>query len=227
MFKINDFKRVDYGNFFFKKSFYRTLIKSRTVLKDFFFLNDKVRQKKISKKILNDQKQFKSKDITYEYSILNIVLRSHFCLCLSDALLFIKGGFFSLNGVCINKTNLVIVKHDCLQLKLSNSILSFLKKSKKILKRKTALVRYNTWKFYKQKYFKKLEQLKPKKRKIPKYIYLFYLYKLNVPKFLEIDYTSLSIFVLNKKNDYKPTSYYLNKFFSFKLFPLYNFKKIN
>lgn len=146
---------------------------------------------------------------------------------LSDALIFIKGGFIYLNGLKLNNIDLIMVKYDCLQFKLGKSMYNYIKKSKKLLKKKTAMVRYNTWRFYKQKYFKKLQQLKPKKRKTPKFIYLFYLFKLNIPKFLEIDYFSLSIYILHKKNTYNASSYYLNKMFSFKLFSLYNYKKIN
>ncbi len=83
------------------------------------------------------------------------------------------------------------------------------------------------WRFFKQKFFKKKHNLKIKKKKIPKYLYLFYLYKLNVPKTLEVDFLTLSVFILKKENIFLQSSYYLNKPFSFKLFSLYNFKKIN
>lgn len=226
-YKIDRIKKIDRGNFFFKKHFYRTLIKNRKLIKVFFFLNEKTRQLKISKKILKNQRQFICKNSTYEYTVLNILLRSHFCLFLSDALLLIKNSFFYLNGIYLNNIDLIIVKNDCLQFKLSKSIYNYIKRSKKLLKKKTALVRYNTWKFYKQKFFKKEDQAKPKKRKTPKFIFLFYLFKLNTPKFLEVDYLSLSIFLLNKETNYNFSSYYLNKTFSYKLFSLYNYKKIN
>jgi hypothetical protein len=50
---------------------------------------------------------------------------------------------------------------------------------------------------------------------------------MNTPKFLEIDYLSLSIFFLKKPKLYTYSTYYLNKLFSFRLFALYNYKKIN
>jgi hypothetical protein len=99
--------------------------------------------------------------------------------------------------------------------------------SKRNLKKKIALFRFNLWKFYKQKFFKNKEQIKAKKRKTPKYLFLFFLFKLNTPKFLEIDFNSLSVFFLKKQNIFTFSSYYLNKVFSWKLFQLYNFKKIN
>jgi hypothetical protein len=220
------FTTVKDGDFFFKKSFYKSVIKHRKLIKGFFFLNTKVRQKKISRRILLDQKQLLHKNSNYEFTVLNIVLRSHFCLFLVDALLLIKRGFFYINGVYLNKVNLMLNTYDCLQLKLSKSVYKYIKDCKKLLKRKNSLIKRNTWLFYKQKDYKKEDGLKPKKRKIPKYIILFYLFKLNTPKFLEIDYPSLTIFLL-KSVGFNLSSYYLNKIFSFKLFPLYNYKKIN
>ena len=135
-FKQNKISKIDKGNFFFKKHFYRTLYKNRKFLKTFFFLNLKIRQKKITKKILINQKQFFSKNSTYEYTALNILLRGHFCLFLSDALLFFKYNFIYLNGVGINNIDRVLVRYDCLQLKLCKSVYVYLRKFKKFLKKK-------------------------------------------------------------------------------------------
>ena len=226
-YKLYKPKKKDKGNFFFKKHFVKTLYKNRKFLKHFFFLNKKVRQNTISKNILKTQNEFLGKNSTFEYTALNIALRSHFCLFLSDTLLFFKNNCFYLNGVNLTNSNIILNKYDCLQLKVSKLIYSYIKRSKKLLRKKTKQVRYNTWRFYKQKYFKKLQQLKPKKRKTPKFIYLFYVFKLNIPRFLEIDYFSLSIYILNKEKDYTTCTYYLNKLFTYKLFSLYNYKKIN
>jgi hypothetical protein len=95
------------------------------------------------------------------------------------------------------------------------------------LKKKIALFRHHSWKFFKQKYFKIQDNLRPKKRKSPKYLLFFFLFKVNTPKFLEVDYFSLSIILLKKQDAFVFSSFYLNKLFSFKLFSLYNFKKIN
>jgi hypothetical protein len=66
-----------------------------------------------------------------------------------------------------------------------------------------------------------------KKRKSPKYLNLLFLFKVNTPKFLEIDYLTLTIFLICKKLNFYFNNFYFNKFFSFKFFSLYNFKKIN
>lgn len=221
------YKHITKGNFFFKKFFFKTLLRSRKYLRYFFFLNAKSRQKKISKNISKNKDLNYFNTCAYEYSALNIVLRSHFCLFITDAFFFFKHNFFFLNGSFLKDPNTILNEFDCLQFRLSIPIYKYIISSKRFLKKKIALYRYNSWKFFKQKFLKLKRRLKPKKRRSPKFIYLLFLFKINTPRFLEIDYVSLSIFFLKKSNLLSSPSYYLNKLFSFKLFPLYNFKKIN
>ena len=225
--KIFKTKKVDKGNFFFKKFFFKTLLKSRKFLKGFFFSNNKTRQVKITKSINFNTKNFNTKNSTYEYTLLNILLRSHICLFVKDALFLIKGNFLYLNGNVINRYNVVLSEQDFIQLKIYTTFYKYIILSRNLLKKKLALFRLNSWKFFKQKFFKHKQQLKLKKRKLPKYLYLFYLFRLDVPKFIEVDFFTLSIFLLKKLDVFKNCTYFLNKLFSFKLFSLYNFKKIN
>lgn len=224
---ISRSRKISKGNFFFKKFFFKTLLRTRKLLKFFFFLKPKTRQKKITKSILKNQKNYLSKNSSYEYTILNTILRSHFCIFVTDLFSFLKNGFIFLNGVAFTNYNIILVEGDCLQLKLSKSVYRYIYSSKKFLKKKIALFRYSSWKFFKHKFFKLQDNLKPKKRKSPKYLYLLFIFKMNTPKFLEIDYLSLSIFFLKKPKLYTYSTYYLNKLFSFRLFALYNYKKIN
>lgn len=227
--KLKKFKKrkPGKGNFFFKKFFFKTLLRSRKFIKSFFFLPKKIRQTEISKKISKNKKYFFEKNTTYEFTLLNTLLRSHFCLFIADALNLIKCGGVYINGISITKYDILISECDLIQIKIDSTFLRYIRTSKKFLKKKIALFRFNSWKWIKQKLFKKKTGHKFKKRKTPKYIYLFFLYKLNVPKFLEVDYLTLSIFFLKKLNSFEYSTYYLNKLFSFKLFSLYNFKKIN
>lgn len=228
--KLRTFKRrrVDKGNFFFKKFFFKTLLKNRKFLKNFFFLNDKTRQKRITKFILNS-KTYKSNDRNrcYEYSLLNVLLRSRLLSFDKDAIKLIKCGLVFLNGKVILDWKCNIRMGDCIQLSLSSVYFKYLKFSRKLLKKKLAFYKFSTWKFFRQKYFKKKRHLKPKKRKFPKFLNLFALYKLNIPRSLEVDFLTLSVFLLKKEASFTQSSYYLNKSFSFKLFSLHNYKKIN
>jgi hypothetical protein len=226
-FKFIKIKRIDKGNFFFKKFFFKTLLRSRKFLKSFFFFNKKTRQLKITKSISILKKNKHTSNCVYEYTVLNILLRSHVCLFVSDALRLIQTFAVFLNGCSIKDPYIVLSQNDFIQLKISTNLYKYILFSKKILKKKLALFKLNSWKFFRQKFFKQKQQLKSKKRKSPKYLFLFYLFKLNVPKFLEVDYFTLTVFFLRKPTTFINSTYYLNKLFTFKLFSLYNFKKIN
>jgi len=221
-------QKSDKGRFFFKKFFFKTLLRNRKSLKSFLFFNKKSRQNKLTKEIIkNKNKSYNNS--TFEYTILNILLRSNFCIFFADAKLFIKNSCVYINGVNYNDLNYILHKGDCLQLKISKTMYKYVYQSRKFLKKKIALFRYNLWRFYKQKNYKSQSEPLPKqkKKKTPKHFYIFFLFKLDSPKFLEIDFLSLSVLFIIKYDFFKFSSYYLNKFFSFKLFSLYNYKKIN
>lgn len=130
------------GKFFFKKFFYKTLLKSRKYLRSFFFFNKKVRQHKITKNILKNQTR-QLNNMAYEYTILNVLLRSQFCIFLNDAKSLIKSGFIYINGLVLTDWSFILQEGDCLQLRISKSIYRYFFKSKKFLKKKIALFRYN------------------------------------------------------------------------------------
>lgn len=228
--KLKSFKtkKLDKGNFFLKKFFFKILLKSRKFFKNFFYFNKKTRQKRITKFILS-RGIFKgsTSNVSCEYSLFNVLLRSRLFFFNKDVFKFIKSGLIFLNGKTVSDSNLTVSCGDCIQLVISNYYYRYINFSRKILKKKLALYKFNTWRFFKQKFFRKKKNLKPKKKKMPKYIHLFYMYKLNTPKTLEIDFLTLSIFILKKESIFLQSSYYINKPISFKLFSLYNFKKIN
>lgn len=214
-------KNIDNGNFFFKKFFFKSLLKNRKFFKNFFFMSKKTRQDKITKNIC---KKNICKNFSYEYNILNILLRSHFLFFYRDVISCLLSGFIYINGVIVFDKDTLVSVGDCVQLLIFKKLYKYIKFCKTFFKTKIALFKYNFWKFFKQKL---LQQKQQKKKKNPKYLHLFFIFKLNVPKFLEVDYSTLTIFFLKKQNAFIQTSYYLNKLFSFKLFSLYNFKKIN
>jgi hypothetical protein len=226
--KLKNFKikKTDKGNFYFKKFFFKTLLKTRKYLRRFFFFNNKTRQTKITKSISRNSKM-RLLPNNYELTIFNTLLRSHFCLFLKDVLILLKNGFIYLNGVPVTQYDTILNPYDCLQLRICKYTYKYIQSSKKFLKKKLSAFRLSSWKFFKQKFFRQQQQLKPLKRKTPKYLYLFFLFKLNTPKYLEIDYFSLTILILKPLDVQLYTTYYINKFFSYRLFSLYNFKKIN
>lgn len=225
-FKNFKVRKLDKGNFFFKKFFFKILLKSRKSLRRFFFFNKKTRQRKITKHVFKNQ-GFSTRNNSYEFTLFNILLRSHFCVFLGDVIPLIKNNFVYLNGSVVTQVDLIILQHDCIQLKIISPIYKYIQFCKKNLKKKISLFRFNSWKFFKQKFFKQQQQLKTQKRKTPKYLYLFFLFRLDVPKYLEVDYFTLSVYLLSTIDSSVFRTYYFNKLFSYKLFSLYNFKKVN
>lgn len=218
-------RKVNNGNFFFKKFFFKTLLQNRKFLKNFFYLNKRTRQSKLTRLISNSNKTNTCKNITQHNNIVNLLLRSHFFFFINDASSAVRSGFILLNGLTIFNTNTLLKEGDCLQSTVSKSYLNYLYFCKRFFKKKSAIFRFNSWKFFKKKFFKK--NVVRNKKKHPKFLPLFFLFKMNVYRFLEVDFMTLTIFFIKKINDYKLFTYYIDKVFSFKLFSLYNFKKIN
>ena len=214
------------NHFFLKKFLVKTLLKSRVLLKNIFSLNKKTRQKRLTK-ILYRKSKGLVRNNTMEYSIYNIILRGHFFFFLNDAVTYIKAGFVYLNGSVYNNHTFCVNKGDILQIRINLPYFKYFKYCKKFFKKKMKLIRLNAFKFWKKKYFAKKRKVKVKPRRYPYYYLFFFIYKLNVPRYLEVDYTILSIIILKKFDISLNTTFFLNKLFSYKLFNLYNYKKIN
>ena len=191
-----------------------------------FFAFKKVRQKKLTKKIQKKTKLYNYNNYTFDYSLVNVLLRCGFFLFPKDANIFIKAKFVYINGICVKNISHIIVVGDCVQLQIFDIIYIYMVIFKKFLKYKIISFKQNSWLFFK-KFFLKKTVKKFKKRKKPKFIQLLYLYKSNVPSCMDVDFITLSIIFLKKLTITKNNTYFLNKNFSWKLFQLYNFKKIN
>jgi len=216
------------GNFFFKKFFFKTLLKCRKYLSKFYIGFKKIRQYKLTKKILQNTKNFFYKNYSYEYSVLNILLRSGFFLFPKDATIAIRINMVYINGFIKNDTKNILQAGDCLQINITYNFLLYYIFFKKFLKKKIFLHKRNAWIFFKENFLVNLPVNKKfKKRKNPNYLYLLFLYKFNTPKFLEVDFTTLSLFFLKKMGENNQTTCFFKKNFSLKMFSLYNFKKIN
>lgn len=227
-FKLFKSKKIDKGNFFLKKFFFKILLKNRKFLNKLFYYNKPKKQNKLTKKIyfFSEKSNNRSTSIL-EHSLLNMLLKSNLFFFHKDVFFFIKSGFVYINGLPVTDHNSRLNEGDIIQLPINNIVYKYVSMSRKFLKKKMSLFRFTTWKFFKKKFFKKKNGFRIKKRKSPKYLHLFCQFKLNTPRFLEIDFFTLSIFFLKRFNTTIQPTYYLNKSFSYKLLPLYNFKKIN
>ena len=216
------------GNFFFKKFFFKTLIHCRKKLKTLYYLEKIVRQKTITKDIFKKTKNSYYKNYTHEYTLINILLKGNFFFFVKDIFIFIKLGFVYVNNTQNNKTDFVLSVGDCVQVQVFDHYYNYIIFFKKFLKLKIKKYKQDSWLFFKRNFLNKKSILKKfKKRKNPKYIHILYLYKFNIPQYLDIDFITLTIIILKKFNICKHKTYFLNKNFSWKMFQLYNYKKIN
>ena len=214
--------------FFFKRFFFKTLLSCRKNLTLLFFNFKKIRQKKLTRKIQKKTKFFFFKNFTHDYNLVNILVKSGFFMFPKDATIFIKSGGIFINGISIINTDYLLYPSDCIQLQIFGYIYIYILVFKKFLKSKILNFKQSSWLFFKKNFLKKTNNIKKfKKRKKPKFLFLLYLYKFNIPQYIEIDLITLSIILIKKLNIIKHKTYFLNKNFSWKLFQLYNFKKIN
>lgn len=220
-----NFKNKQTG-FFIKKFFLKTLYHNRKLFKLFFTLNKKFRQKKLTKLIFKKSKKL-FKNHNNDYTLNNILLRCHFFFFHKDVLHFIKNNLVFVNGIICNKLNYCLTTNDILQIPINKIYFNYLKVCKKFFRKKLALIRYNTYKYYRKKHYQSKKYFRIKKRRTPNYNLLFIVFKLNTPKFLEVDFLTLTIVILKKLNLVDQSTYYLKKLLPVKLYTLYNYKKIN
>ena len=225
--KKNFLRKKSYnGNFFFKKFFFKTLLKSKEVFRYFYLLPKKIRQKHLTKIVSENLKLTKKANNSFTYTASTLLLRSGLIFTFKDVLILINLGKIYHNGALLYNKYTLLHVGDCIQLRQCKKFLVYIKLIRKSIKKKLALHRYNSWLYY-AKNAKVPANVKKKKRKTPEYIHLFLLFKLNNPKILEIDYLTLTIFVISKEHSSSLKNYFFDKLFSFSLYKLYNFKRIN
>lgn len=212
-------KRFTNGNFFLKKYLFKTLLKSRLILKKVFEIKNRARQYKITR-MLGHQKPL------INATLSNILHCSYIFFFKQDVTHILNTGCVHVNGVVVQKKNFLIKPGDFIQIRVNGTLYSYIKLCWRFFKKKVKLHRYNAWKFFKNK--QKGLVKTSRKRKNPKYLKSFYLYKFNTPTCLELDYKTLSICYLFKpNNDNVLNPYYFQKIISQRFFNLYNYKKIN
>lgn len=214
-------RRHGSGRFFLKKFFFKTLLKSRKFLRDFFFNKSRMRQNVLTKKLhlLNRNASGGSSFINLtEMTAVNILLRSNLFFFRKDILFFLQTKQVFLNSVPVYKKDTIVSVGDCLQIPISIRYYMYIRYFRKYFKKRLAEYKKDSWKFFKKKFLKGKFHIK---RKLPRYLDFFFSYKLNIPKYLEVDYLTLTVFLLNnRKIDANNIFYY--KQFNKTFFPLYN-----
>ena len=139
-------KKVDKGNFFLKKFFFKVLLKNRKFLKNFFFFNKRKRQSKITKTIFRYTKDIYENNTpvhSMEYSILNLLLKSGLFFSNKDVISFINRGYVYINGCVSSKYDVMLSPGDLIQLPICIHIYKYIHICKKLLKKKIAFFKFS------------------------------------------------------------------------------------
>ena len=157
-----------------------------------------------------------------EFNIKNILIKSRFAFTNQGAINLLKSNFVFVNGVLVNNENIILKVTDRLQLIISKNFFFYYRRclsNLQALKKKTG---YRVWlltrfifNFYKQSM-----------KNVPRWVSKLVYYRVDVPKFLEVDYTILCSIILYYPNPLFETNIYNLKYINFSLLRLYNWKYI-
>jgi len=223
--KVRFYRTYD-NKFFFKKFFFKTLLKNRRFLMRFFFKKNKMRQVTLTKKLFKLSKNLSNGSNfinSIGFTVINILLRANLFFFLKDLNFFFNSKKVFLNSTPVLNKDILLFVGDCLQIPVSTKYFVYLRYFKGYFRKKLAEYKKDSWKFFKKKFLKRRFHIK---RKLPRYLDFFFLYKLNIPRFLEVDYLTMTIFLLKSSDCWLSDVFYYKQFNKI-FFPLYNWKKIN
>lgn len=159
---------------------------------------------------------------SFNLTLINLLIKARFVFTKDQAIFLIKNKFVFLNGFNVFNIHQIVQKNDRIQLIIHKSYFFFFKRilsNLRLLKKKTG---YRVWlltrflfNFYKQS-----------PTNIPKWVDKLMYYKLDVPKFIEVDYTILTLIILYKPKSLYETDLYTFKYINYFLLRLYVWKYI-
>lgn len=208
--------------FFFKKLFKKSLQENRLIWRYFFFLKFK-RQfyltKFLTQTILSP---FIKWFISYELTVANILLRSRLCLTRQQANNFIKLGHVFVNGRSVKSTSFSLKSSDVIQLLYKIPFFINWKYMYSVLLKNSFRLGYCLWRLYRNKgnFFKQ------RSHHVPHWVNKLMFLKLNVPKYMEVDYSCLTLLILRSPSNIFECSIYTVKYFNLFLYRLYNWKYV-
>ena len=164
----------------------------------------------------------KSMFFNLEYNLENIILKSDFFFNKKDVIWFIKNGLISVNGFINKNESYVLKSFDKICIFYSSVYFDYYKKNLGFILNNSYKIKLKYWSITKNR-FSSVNV----KENYPLWIENYKFFKFDIPLFLEIDYISMSIVILNYNYNNKNFNYFNYKFISFYLSRLYNWKYIN
>jgi hypothetical protein len=205
----------------FKPGYMNYWRNARTELKKVFNLKFTY-QRNLTKFLLKFNKHMSNlTGLTQELSLINLLTESKFFMYKSYALAFIKNQFVSVNGWVVTQNNFQLYKNDFIQISIHMKYYIFYKHFINLLIKNKQYVK-------KVVYFKNrfITTNKQRSSTYPKKLLSQFYTENDIPKYLELDFMSLSFYILYEPfllTDFSVEQHWQNRFSSLRL---YNWKYI-
>ena len=233
--KRDNFKKLIYKKLIFKKTtgklklkqksskfidntsrFLSIIISNRNVIKSIFFKKH-TKQKKITKFLINISKKNNYSFNRISNFIFLTLIQSHFFFFINDINFFLQNKFVCVNNKPVTNKFFEIKVNDCIKLVNFNSYYDYLKNIYKYFEKKKSKIKYKQWKNFKVTKFNQNSR-----RWLPDFLNKFIFYRLDIPKYLEVDFFTLTIIYLYNEKNILYKNKILLKFMSFYLIKMFN-----
>jgi ribosomal protein S4 len=205
-----------------KHKFNRFFFQNRKVFQAFFGKIG-LRQHKFTKMFSNFFKKNTYSLLTsFEFVISNILIRSRFVFTKEQAYDLVRKHLVFVNGSLITNIHYTLTVGDRLQLILNKRFFFFYRRTLSNLQYLKKYTGFRVWRLVR---FLSNIHKQPAKN-IPNWVMLLMYYRIDVPRFLEVDYTILTSIILYKPMFIFEYNYYNLKFVNYFLIRLYNWKYI-
>jgi hypothetical protein len=201
------------------KRFLKVIFSNRKTIKNFFFKKF-TKQTKITRFIKSISKEKHRSDNLMNNYIFLILLRSHIFFFIDDVSFFLKKGFIMVNGTVVKNKFSEVKLGDYIQIIRSNIYYDYLKRVHKFFRTKISKIKFKRWSSFQKKKKTGISF----KNWVPTFLDRFIFYKTDIPKFLEVDFFSLTVIILYKNRSILSNDKFFNKIFSNYLIKMYNWR---
>ena len=214
-----NFSNTDYYNLLNgKKKLKKTILNNRNYYM-FLNFNNLKNSYKLTKNIkLKSKLRINNRLLSFEYSLINILINSHLVKSFNDINFLLSSNLIYVNRVCFNKKNVILNLNDLIEISISNKFYNYLYYFRFILEKNILKLRLKIWFKIKNKLFLDFN----KKIFVNRLFKSISNYNLIFLNYLEVDFFSLSIFIINKNLNLFNFNLILKKLLVLYLFRLYN-----
>jgi ribosomal protein S4 len=217
---IDEEYEFDVRNIDPKQKYLLTLKKNRNIFK--FFLKKKSLKQykfnKIFKNILNKKIKFFLNIL--EFKLFMVLVKSGFFANFKDACFFIKSGYVIVNNAIVTDFNYILNLTNNIKIIYNKYYYFYFRKSLNDIIVNIGKYSSFLWKINKNKF----NMNKQQPMQIPSWIARYIYFKDDVPKFLEIDYLSMTLIILYYPYEFLDLDFYNMKFVNLYFLRLYNWK---